>query len=539
MKTPVRRWFWPVCPFFPLLLGTLRSFRHHPILKRTLLLTLLTIGLASTETSVGRAQTTATVTTIHTFSGSDGDVPTSGLVPGNDGNLYGTTSDTGYNGDDGTIFRITPAGTLTTLYSFSGTDGSQPNGLLLGQDGNFYGTTTGGGANNVGSVFRFTPAGLLTTLYSFVPMSGIEPKTALVQGSDGNFYGTTSGDVDGGFGTVFQVTPAGVGTVLHSFNSDGGSDPSGLVLGSDGNFYGTTSTGGAYRLGDVFKITPAGSFSYVYSFDDVAANGRGPLGGVVMGRDGNLYGTTTEGGSGQEGTIFQLTPEGVLTTLHSFDGSDGGYAVAPLIEGTDGNFYGTSYLGGENNRGTIFQITASGVFTNLYSFDGIDGDGPAAKLTQASDGTFYGSTDYGGPGYVNLSEQGDGTLFTLTARGAGVPSFFTGETALANGVYYLAFPDGNFFGYYSFLADPAYIYHFDLGYEYVFDAADGKSGVYFYDFASNDFFYTSPTFPLPYLYDFTLNTVLYYYPDPNNPGHYNTNGIRYFFDFATGTIITK
>ena len=124
-------------------------------------------------------------------------------------------------------------------------------------------------------------------------------------------------------------------------------------------------------------------------------------------------------------------------------------------------------------------------------------------------------------------------------QAASAPAFFTGEVALSNGVYYLAFPNGNFFGYYSFLADPAYLYHFDLGYEYVFDAADGHGGVYFYDFASSTFFYTSPVFPFPYLYDFSLNSVLYYYPDPNNPGHYNTNGIRYFYDFNTATIITK
>jgi hypothetical protein len=117
------------------------------------------------------------------------------------------------------------------------------------------------------------------------------------------------------------------------------------------------------------------------------------------------------------------------------------------------------------------------------------------------------------------------------------PPFFTGETALANGVYYLQFPNGAPFGYYSYLNDPRFIYHFDMGYEYWFDANDGRSGIFFYDFASNHFFYTSPSFPFPYLYDFSLNTVLYYYPDPNRPGHYTTNP-RYFYNFATGQIIT-
>ncbi len=119
------------------------------------------------------------------------------------------------------------------------------------------------------------------------------------------------------------------------------------------------------------------------------------------------------------------------------------------------------------------------------------------------------------------------------------PGFFDGQTALSNGVYYLQFPNGNIFGYYSYLTDPHYVYHFDLGYEYVFDAADGKGGVYFYDFASQTFFYTSPAFPFPYLYDFTLNTVLYYYPDPNNAGHYNTDGYRFFYRFDTRQIIVK
>jgi len=119
----------------------------------------------------------------------------------------------------------------------------------------------------------------------------------------------------------------------------------------------------------------------------------------------------------------------------------------------------------------------------------------------------------------------------------GHASFFNGEIALGNGVYYLQFPNGTPFGYYSYLTDPYWIYHFDMGYEYWFDANDGQSGIYFYDNTSTHFFYTSPSFPFPYLYDFTLNTVLYYYPDTNNPGHYTTNP-RYFYNFATGQIIT-
>ena len=118
------------------------------------------------------------------------------------------------------------------------------------------------------------------------------------------------------------------------------------------------------------------------------------------------------------------------------------------------------------------------------------------------------------------------------------PAFFDGEVSVGNAVNYLAFSNGNFFGYYSYLADASYIYHFDLGYEYVFDANDGQGGVYLYDFASNTFFYTSPSFPFPYLYDFTLQTVLYYFPDTTSAGHYTTNP-RYFANLSTGQIITK
>ena len=117
------------------------------------------------------------------------------------------------------------------------------------------------------------------------------------------------------------------------------------------------------------------------------------------------------------------------------------------------------------------------------------------------------------------------------------PLFFDGQAALAGGVHYLAFANGNVFGYYTFLAEAHYLYHFDLGWEYVIDAADTQGGAYLYDFTSEHWFYTSPTFSFPYLYDFTLNSVLYYYPDPSNPGRYNTNGVRWFYDFGSGQIV--
>ncbi len=137
-------------------------------------------------------------------------------------------------------------------------------------------------------------------------------------------------------------------------------------------------------------------------------------------------------------------------------------------------------------------------------------------------------------GYYNISSQ-----LTVGAPSQPHPAFFTGEVPLSGGVYYLAFSNGNIFGYYNYNGnDPHFVYHYDMGFEYWFDASDGHSGIYFYDFKSGRFFYTSPTFSFPYLYDFTLRAFLYYYPDSTNPGRYDTNGIRYFYNFATGRIFS-
>jgi len=324
------------------------------------------VGGAYNQGTVFKITFSGTLSTLYSFCSqancADGANPAGGLVQANDGNFYGTTADGGdrsncYPGC-GTVFKITSGGTLTTLHSFDGTDGSYPTaGLVQSTDGNIYGTTDYGGASDnctfgCGTVFKITPSGTLTALHSFSGSDGYYPG-GLVQASDGNFYGTTVG----GNGTVFKITPSGTLTTLHSFSGDDGYFPTGLVQASDGNFYGTTQAGGANDkcydgCGTVFEITHSGMLTTLHSFS--GGDGYYPA-GLIQATDGSFYGTTTEGGAYGNGTVFGITPSGALTTLHSFDGSDGA-PPAGFIQATDGNFYGTTYYGGAHNDGTAFRL---------------------------------------------------------------------------------------------------------------------------------------------------------------------------------------
>jgi uncharacterized repeat protein (TIGR03803 family) len=237
----------------------------------------------------------------------------------------------------GTIASSTQ--TFTTLVSFNKTNGANPGGLVQASDGNFYGTTPEGGANTTscygngcGTVFKITPGGTLTTLYSFCSKSGCTDGAnpgGLIQATNGNFYGTTAGGGAHGAGTVFEITAGGKLTTLHSFNFNfiDGADPDALVQASDGNFYGTTVYGGPHNYGTVFEITAGGNLTTLHSFD--FSDGFGP-GGLVQATTGNFYGTTSGGGASGAcgsngcGTVFEITAGGNLTTLHSFDFSDGG-----------------------------------------------------------------------------------------------------------------------------------------------------------------------------------------------------------------------
>jgi len=373
----------------------------------------------------------------------------------------------------GTLFKITGDGTFTTLYTFctqpNCADGAFPYaGLAQGADGNFYGITESGGNNSncsaeggCGTVFKITPAGALTTLYNFCPQTGCpdgqSPQASLVLGADGSFYGTTSAGGDTnicayGCGTVFKVTPEGALTTLYSFCPQAGcadgEDPlAALVQGTDGNFYGTTAFGGAssycglsFGCGTLFKITPEGTLTTLYSFcrQTGCPDGLSPEAGLVQATDGSFYGTTLQGGASSSsfcgslgcGTVFKITPEGTLTTLYTFctqpNCADGAFPYAGLVQATDGNFYGTAASGGSNDYcrygcGTVFEITGGDTLTSLYSFCSLpvcaDGAYPEAGLVLGSDGNLYGTTAGGGARNSTCGGNGCGTVFGLYVAG--------------------------------------------------------------------------------------------------------------------------
>jgi len=402
---------------------------------------------------------------LHSFDGADGANPHAGVIQGSHGNFYGTTELGGVNGG-GTVFRLTRSGTRTTLYSFCSqpdcADGDYPfGGVIQGSDGNFYGTTYEGGANPAGvangpgTVFKLTPSGTLTTLYSFCSvlepatvycLDGNGPDAGVIQGSDGNFYGTTVNGGAEGEGNVFKLTPSGKLTTLYSFCSqagctDGDNPWAGVIQGGDGNFYGATFYGGAFNSGTVFQLTPSGTLTTLHSFCSVSdpdtghcLDGRNPYAAPIQGSDGNFYGTTGWGGVNDDGNVFKLTPSGELTSLYSFCSAvdprtynclDGQGPLAGVIEGIDGNFYGTTSSGGANPKGvvsdgpgTVFKLTPSGRLTTLHTFCSVfdrrtracrDGTVPESAPIQSSDGNLYATTLYGG-------SKDDGTVFKL-ARG--------------------------------------------------------------------------------------------------------------------------
>jgi uncharacterized repeat protein (TIGR03803 family) len=425
-------------------------------------------GGAASLGTVFKMTPNGALTTLVSFAGTNGGRPAASLIQASDGNLYGTTSEGG-NFGAGTVFRMTMTGILTTLFSFTGTNGSSPQAALLqASDNNFYGTTRYGGVSGNGTVFKMTPEGALTTLVSFATNNGAFPWTGLIQASNGNFYGTTVtfGPSEGrspNYGTVFEMTPAGDLTTMVSFNGTNGGGPSAFIKSADGNLYGVTTSGGVFGNGTVFKLTPAGEFTTLASLafgngdfpvglveandgnfygtalyggiisksfagwgtvfrvtpDGVltplvffaSANGSNPSAGVIQGNDGNFYGTTRSGGTTDRGTIFRMTPSGHLTSMSSF-ADNGRNPNSSLVEGNDGVLFGTASEGGSRELGSVFKLMPSGKLTTLVSFDGTNGGFPLNGLVKAGDGNFYGTTSGG-----TRAQTFHGTVFKMTPQG--------------------------------------------------------------------------------------------------------------------------
>jgi uncharacterized repeat protein (TIGR03803 family) len=346
------------------------------------------LGGTSNDGTIFRMTMDGTTTVLHSFTlATDGANPGGALVQGTDGDFYGTARSGGAS-NNGTIFKMTPDGTTTVLHSFTGgMDGaSPPAALIQGTDGNFYGTTVYGGASGFGTVFRMTPGGAVTTVYSFVGCCGLgsSPSAALIQAADGNFYGTTTDGTNTPFcigcaGNIFRVTPAGDFTAMHTFSFGDGADPySPLIEATDGNFYGTTSWGGSNGqqcflrflgsgCGAVFRMTTDGVVTVLHGFSG-GADGNGPLAALLEGTDGNFYGTTRTGGASDRGTVFEITRGGAFTVLYSFSGgTDGAEPYAALIQATDGNLYGTTAAGGAYGTGVVFRLTLPPAATTLIS----------------------------------------------------------------------------------------------------------------------------------------------------------------------------
>ena len=303
---------------------------------------------------------------------------------------------------------------FTVLRQLTDFDGTSPEGSLIeGNDGRLYGLTSSGGSNGQGVVFAITPTGFFTTLHQFSGVSGQAPQGTLLQGHDSNLYGVTFSGGANNQGTLFKIPLSGTYTaLLHSFDGNTGGNPisNSLIQANDGNFYGMTPFGGTNSMGTVFKMSPSGMVTPWYSFS--SSTGR-PYGSLIQASDSHLYGLTAIGGTAGCGSIFKLTLSGALTVLHSFScNSEGGSPYGNLIEGADGNFYGMAYNGGTSYGGVVFKVTPSGDYSVLHHFGGGSSNAayPTGSLVLANDGNFYGMTTAGGT-------NNDGTIFKIKISG--------------------------------------------------------------------------------------------------------------------------
>jgi uncharacterized repeat protein (TIGR03803 family) len=391
-----------------------------------------TYGGASNAGVVFKVSPSGTETVLYAFTGgTDGGNPYGDVVRDSAGNLYGATTYGGAS-DAGVVFKVTPSGTETVLYAFTGgADGGFPNGVILDPVGNLYGTATNGGASGAGVVFKLSPSGTETVLYSFTGGNdGGSSNAGVIRDSAGNLYGTTTFGGASGAGAVFKVSPSGTETVLYSFTGgDDGNNPyAGVIRDSAGILYGTTAFGGTAGLGVVFKVDSSGNETVLHTFTRGAEGNQPYLAGVILDSFGNLYGTTAFSGAGGQGAVYKLDAHSNATALYAFPGAADGQDPynAGVIFAPDGQLYGTAEYGGRSGAGVVYQLDGNGSEAVLYSLSSFTANGfgqSTGSLLRDSRGNFYGTT------FIGQADMGYGygVLYKVDAsRHATVLHNFTG-----------------------------------------------------------------------------------------------------------------
>jgi uncharacterized repeat protein (TIGR03803 family) len=365
--------------------------------------------------------------------GTSGTLPYAGLIEDASGNLFGTTQKGGTS-NLGTVFEVpSGANTITTLASFSGTNGSMPfAGLVEDSAGNLFGTTLAGGAFNVGTVFEL-PRGSSTimTIGTFYNSNGANPYSGLVEDSSGNLFGTTAHGGSASDGTVFEL-PNGSGTIttLATFTGSNGSVPVGNVVeDSSGNLYGTASSGGGSNYGTVFEVQfGSGTITTLATFN--STNGAAPQTGLILDGSGNLFGTTYQGGALNDGTVFEVPKgSGAITTLASFNKTNGFLPEGALVQDATGNLYGTTAAGGPSGDGTVFELLKGGsTIITLGSFDGENGQEPIGGLVLDTSGNLFGTTYVGGTAGEGIVFEAHTSLIGAVGVAYNLPLFASGGT---------------------------------------------------------------------------------------------------------------
>ena len=393
--------------------------------------------------------------TVYSTAPSQYSVSFSGLVQAADGNFYGTTPKSS-SGGYGSVFRVTPAGVRTTLFSF-GVNGyglDPEGGLVLATNGNLYGTTASGGIYGRGTLFKITTTGTFQVVHPFNSNDGSLPRYNLVQASDGYLYGVTGSSLTN-VATIFRSTLAGALTTLTNFPAampgDNANPNDGLVEGPDGWLYGTVSipTASYGKIGAIYKISTTGAFqtlAYFYgtSGGQLPPTGDHPLCGLTMGTDGFLYGTAGHNYSmfytSDYGQIFRMTTNGVLTTVLTFTGTNGANPMTRLLAAQDGCLYGLTTQGGPSNSGSIFRLTTDGVLTTLANAFGVyAADQGFPPLIQAADGNLYGTALVGSFGSISaiVFRLVEPPVITAAAWSGG--TFTLTWNSFSNGAYRLAY----------------------------------------------------------------------------------------------------